>query len=287
MTRQLSQLVHILKADKNKENDRIQQMRDIVTNGFSDKGSQYSFMKHDIKLFFGDMNFRIDLPYSSVISSIDSMTHDNYDKKLNVLLNHDQLNAWKLDDEWLMGFREMPINFLPTYKYDKLSHEYDTSKKQRVPSWTDRILWYSNETDFSAKESQYIIPLFYERRESLFSDHRPVWGYFEIRCHKHNAERKLSFKNKVVKKNVRPDIRKSSEDFFENESKKEYDDFENFEFPIKSPDKEIHLDLNFNNNQKVKQSVINSASKPKSKAKEEDFIDFGNLDLDNLIDVGK
>lgn len=255
-------------------------MRDIVTNAFSDKGSQYNFMKHDIKIFFGDMNFRINLPYSSVISSIDSMTHDNYDKKLNILLNHDQLNTSKLDDEWLMWFKEMPINFLPTYKYDKQSNEYDTSKKQRVPSWTDRILWYNDDKETFGKESKHIIPLFYERRESLFSDHRPIWAYFEIRCHKHNAERKLSFQNKVVKKNIRKDIRKSSDDFFEIENKKEFDDFENFEFPIKSPDKEIHLDLNFNNNnQKPKEINKSTISKPKV---EEDFIDF-----DNLIDLGK
>jgi len=29
---------------------------------------------------------------------------------------------------------------LPTYKYDKNSQIYDTSKKLRTPSWCDRIL---------------------------------------------------------------------------------------------------------------------------------------------------
>ena len=74
--------------DKNKEKDRIQQMKDIITNGFSDKGSQYNFMKHDIKLFFGDMNYRIDLSYESVISSIESMTDENFNKKLTALLSY-------------------------------------------------------------------------------------------------------------------------------------------------------------------------------------------------------
>ena len=38
-------------------------------------------------------------------------------------------------------FREAPVAFPPTYKYDMGTHVYDTSKKSRVPSWTDRILY--------------------------------------------------------------------------------------------------------------------------------------------------
>lgn len=152
----------------------MQQLKDVITNGFSEKGAHYKFMKHDVKLFFGDLNFRINLSYDAVISNIDSMTRDNYKEKLFALLNNDQLNQYKMDYEWIMCFKEMPIKFLPTYKYDKKSNEYDTSKKQRVPSWTDRILWHKNDRDTSGKDSRFIQPLFYERRESIFSDHRPV-----------------------------------------------------------------------------------------------------------------
>ena len=37
------------------------------------------------------------------------------------------------------GFREHPIQFRPTYKYDPGTDNFDTSTKQRIPSYTDRF----------------------------------------------------------------------------------------------------------------------------------------------------
>ena len=51
------------------------------------------------------------------------------------LLKYDQLNENKHLSKYLMKYQEAPINFLPTYKYDQFSNKYDTSKKQRCPSW--------------------------------------------------------------------------------------------------------------------------------------------------------
>ena len=40
-----------------------------------------------------------------------------------------------------VGFNEGPTDFAPTYKYDLFSDDYDTSEKNRIPAWTDRVLW--------------------------------------------------------------------------------------------------------------------------------------------------
>ena len=50
------------------------------------------------------------------------------------------------------------------------SDVYDTSKKMRVPSYTDRILY----------KQDYCKLLYYNRREIQFSDHRPVLAVFDF-----------------------------------------------------------------------------------------------------------
>ena len=40
-----------------------------------------------------------------------------------------------------VGFNEPPIRFLPSYKHDIQSDNYDSSSKNRVPSWTVSVLF--------------------------------------------------------------------------------------------------------------------------------------------------
>lgn len=60
---------------------------------------------------------------------------------LRSLLQYDQLRRQKLKGNVFRGFIEGPIDFPPTFKYDKNSDRFDSSSKQRVPAWTDRILY--------------------------------------------------------------------------------------------------------------------------------------------------
>ena len=114
---------------------------------------------------------------------------------IHALRSSDQLIQDKGSDELLWRFYEDEINFLPTFKYDKNQEVYDTSKKQRTPSYTDRILFSLHEgqmeNDFSVSaphdrraNGNQIRVEYYHRRESLYSDHRPVLGIFRVSVRK-------------------------------------------------------------------------------------------------------
>ncbi|TVY42118.1 Type I inositol polyphosphate 5-phosphatase, partial [Lachnellula occidentalis] len=62
---------------------------------------------------------------------------------LDSLLPHDQLkHVMRRKKAFHDGWREGPITFLPTYKYDVGSMGmFDSSEKKRAPSWCDRILF--------------------------------------------------------------------------------------------------------------------------------------------------
>ena len=83
----------------------------------------------------------------------------------------DQLSCFRDKHTIFSRFDEGPLNFDPTYKYNDHSMDYDTTSEPRIPSWTDRILWEPNGT---------IVQHMYGRKESLFSDHRPVIALFEL-----------------------------------------------------------------------------------------------------------
>ena len=75
---------------------------------------------------------------------------------LDSLLPHDQLrHVMKKKKAFHDGWREGPITFLPTYKYDVGSMGmFDSSEKRRAPSWCDRIL-FRTRTDKERYEEQY------------------------------------------------------------------------------------------------------------------------------------
>ena len=72
----------------------------------------------------------------------------------------------------LNQFKEGNINFIPTYKYDKGSQNFDTSRKQRIPAWTDRVLFRSAANDKIKLLEYTSIP------GVNFSDHKPVNAIF-------------------------------------------------------------------------------------------------------------
>jgi len=57
------------------------------------------------------------------------------------LLARDQLSAARRSKRAFLGFEEEAIAFAPTYKFDRESDVYDSGEKQRIPAYTDRILY--------------------------------------------------------------------------------------------------------------------------------------------------
>ena len=123
---------------------------------------------HDVIVWLGDFNYRIfDLSRGQVQQMIS-------DDRLTELMDNDQLRREMSHQKVFHGFREGKIRFRPTYKYDVGSDRWDSSEKERVPSWCDRILW-------KAKDGETVTQLVYgSTRELRLSDHKPVVGIFEI-----------------------------------------------------------------------------------------------------------
>ena len=61
---------------------------------------------------------------------------------LDKIMRYDQLHRQRRLKRAFVRFEEGSIRFPPTYKYDCGADCFDTSKKQRCPAWTDRILYY-------------------------------------------------------------------------------------------------------------------------------------------------
>ncbi|KAL7464358.1 hypothetical protein ACHAXS_009082 [Conticribra weissflogii] len=112
---------------------------DYISDNFEDMKVDYNKTKNplvqafDHVFWFGDLNFRVD-----------SIT-----------------------------LTEGPLNFFPTYKFDRNSDHYDSSQKKRVPSWTDRIL-YKADADVEVL-SYCSVP------DIKTSDHRPVYATFKTK----------------------------------------------------------------------------------------------------------
>lgn len=117
--------------------DQIHLINDILKKQITD----YTFIS-------GDLNFRIDLPYDECIKIIN-------DGDFEKLYEKDQLLDSMEKDPIVGRFKEPKITFKPTYKYDHDSDVFDTSKKHRVPAWTDRVLFAKSipRTDLSATDN--------------------------------------------------------------------------------------------------------------------------------------
>ncbi|KAI7868078.1 SacI homology domain-containing protein [Spinellus fusiger] len=140
---------------------------------------------HNNILWMSDLNYRVAL---SNEEAREYVSQGNID----ALLRADQLQKEMRLDRVFSGYEEGPITFMPTYKYDNGTDIYDTSEKQRVPGWTDRIIFRGS----NLKQLQYA------RAELYTSDHRPVLAIFEANIVTFDREAKARLQKELYQESL-------------------------------------------------------------------------------------
>ncbi|GAB5372451.1 hypothetical protein AAMO2058_001666500 [Amorphochlora amoebiformis] len=121
--------------------------------------------------WFGDLNYRTVGEFSDIQKLWNSCKESTSWEKM---WPTDQLMQEIAQNRVFLGFEEAgPLNFGPTYRFDKKSNDF-SNKNFQNPSWTDRILTRSLPGLKLVKRAYYSAP-------NVFgSDHRPVSGVFEF-----------------------------------------------------------------------------------------------------------
>ena len=226
---------HLESGQKN-ITERLNQFKEITTNcSLGKRNRMHSFESHKVKILLGDFNFRIDLDYEDGKVLAENFRADD----MQILNQKDQLNKCKISEPIMKDIWEGNLNFRPTYKYDEFSDCYDTSKKQRVPAWCDRIIWFKNE--------KHIEQLNYERKENQYSDHRPVLSFMSIMTYDHDNKLMRELKAQMMRQLKAENFKNDKDSYFnyavtgkfERKNSAPFED-EKEEDLRKSPDKTYH-----------------------------------------------
>ncbi|PVD32986.1 hypothetical protein C0Q70_08434 [Pomacea canaliculata] len=155
--------------------ERIEDYGSIIDNQKFKDPDVETILDHDYVFWMGDLNFRLDK--TTRLDAENAIERNDYAK----LLLSDQLNMCREEELIFVNFKEGCITFPPTYKFDPGTNTYDTSSKQRVPAWCDRILWYSDDAEYGRSCRLQVKQLVYTSHPTyLCSDHKPVSATFEI-----------------------------------------------------------------------------------------------------------
>mmetsp|Transcript_4928 Transcript_4928/g.9233 ORF Transcript_4928/g.9233 Transcript_4928/m.9233 type:complete len:486 (+) Transcript_4928:3106-4563(+) len=123
--------------------------------------------RFSVVIWMGDFNSRVDGSREDVEFLI---AHDI----MMILQKNDQLNVERAAGNVAVSYNEGKIDFVPTYRFDPGTCTYDTSRKRRIPGWTDRILFRDNAGCLSQLTYSNIL-------EVSESDHKPVFSQFLLK----------------------------------------------------------------------------------------------------------
>lgn len=131
----------------------------------------------DRVVWAGDLNYRVNVSRRVADQLLAMGMHE-------VLVNNEQLTLERAGSGrscTLAGYQEGPLNFRPTYKFDSGTDAYDTSPKQRVPAWTDRVLYAGGTGGGAGAGGGFDLRAYRSVMELRTSDHRPVLASFVMR----------------------------------------------------------------------------------------------------------
>ncbi|CAI4230694.1 unnamed protein product [Auanema sp. JU1783] len=151
--------------------NRIQDYGKIVKNLKFPNLQQFSGMESvlaaDAVIWMGDLNFRVHTDLGLNWKQKEA----NNPEDIRRVMDFDGLTQSRQKALAFMEFEEGNISFPPTHKYELGSDEY---VKDRIPSYTDRVLYYSqNALWISVKDYNTI-------SGPTQSDHRPVYCLLKI-----------------------------------------------------------------------------------------------------------
>ena len=169
---------------KNKSSYVDEQILKIKRENFEELESSIGVNQYDLVIFSGDLNYRINMEIEECKKLLET-------KDIESLLERDQLyTSIKTKEIELDDFYEGQIQFPPTYKFQDGTSEYDYN--ERVPGWTDRILYRANNL------SDVILCKYSAIFDAKTSDHKPVYAIFKINFNSHD-------KNKEKYENIEKD----------------------------------------------------------------------------------
>ncbi len=152
-----------------------EQMNKTKGENFEELEDTIGVNQYDLVIFSGDLNYRINMEIEDCKKILEA-------KDIETLLVKDQLSASIRSKEIEMDdFFEGQINFLPTYKFQDGTDNYDYN--ERVPGWTDRILYRANNL------SDVILCKYSAIFEAKTSDHKPVYAIFKINFNSHEKNK--------------------------------------------------------------------------------------------------
>jgi hypothetical protein len=154
---------------------------DLRSSLYVGGGDGTQILDHEICILNGDLNYRIDtIPRDTVVNMIRRNEMAKLLERDQIMVSRRRVSGFRLSQ-----FTELPITFLPTYKYDVGTDNYDTSEKKRAPAWCDRLLY---------RGPGRVKQLEYRRHEVQTSDHRPVSGVFKLRIKTIDARQRAAVK---------------------------------------------------------------------------------------------